>query len=273
MAIKDVLLYVDSSDGTEDLIDIAANFADEHDAHLTGVYVVQVLPINSYGATAIPAEVLRIHHDNQLKAANEARTLFETRVSKLNVQYGWRTATDDADNAFVDQLRYADLAILRQADEKDIYTKRFVNNVLLDSGKPVLVIPRFGWDKSIGKHVTIAWKQTKEASRAVSDAIPILQGADTVEVLTVQSRNDDPDSHESIALSEHLARHGINVKARELSGSDISVANQILNFTFDQGCDLLVMGAWGHSRMREAVFGGASNQILDSMTLPVLMSH
>ncbi len=119
----------------------------------------------------------------------------------------------------------------------------------------------------------VCWDGSRQAARAVADAMPLLERAGKVEVVIIAS---EPDRHEEIAgadMAQHLARHGLNVAVERITGGNIDVADALLSHAADSGADFIVMGGYGHSRLREFIFGGVSHSILGSMTLPMLMSH
>ena len=151
----------------------------------------------------------------------------------------------------------------------------FANEVLLACGRPVLFVPYAGRFAQVGKRVLIAWNASREAARAVGDALPLLARADTVDVVAF-----DPDSTASdhgevpgADIGLFLARHGVKVSVARQSGTGIDVGAQILSRAADNGSDLIVMGGYGHARLREFVLGGATRTLLESMTVLVLMSH
>ena len=146
---------------------------------------------------------------------------------------------------------------------------------MLSAGRPALVVPDIGAGKTLGRRVMIAWDTGREAARAVNDALPILQQAEAVTVLSVNPRpgidlhGEEPGA--DIAL--HLTRHGVKVEVQRTQVEEINIGDTILSRLADLGSDLLVMGAYGHSRLREVVLGGVTRTLLESMTVPVLMSH
>lgn len=172
--------------------------------------------------------------------------------------------------------RAADLIIAGQTDpDWDLSPLLdFPERLALESGRPVLVIPYAGRYPHIGRNVVIAWKAGRESARAVFDALPLLKGAENVHILEVRERADEgnmPTPDTSIATS--LARHGIKPTIRTSIASDMSVGDEILSRLADLDADLLVMGAYGHSRMRELIFGGATRHIARHMTAPTLFAH
>jgi nucleotide-binding universal stress UspA family protein len=147
--------------------------------------------------------------------------------------------------------------------------------VTLNSGRPTLVVPYIGAAATIGERVMVAWNASREAARAIGDAMPLLERAKVVTVVSVNARPDalghgeDPGAD----IGAHLARHGLKVEVERLEARDIDVPNAILSRLADAGSDLLVMGCYGHSRLREMVLGGVTRTILGEMTVPVLMAH
>jgi nucleotide-binding universal stress UspA family protein len=172
--------------------------------------------------------------------------------------------------------RYADLIILGQVDPDDDASQRLPpERVVLGSGGPALVIPYIGAPRDFGQRIMVAWDASREAARAVNDALPLLKRAKSVVVLTINPRRrefghgDEPGA--DIAL--HLARHDVKVDVQRVEGSEIDPGNTILSQIATEGSDLLVMGAYAHSRLRELVLGGVTRTILEEMTVPVLMAH
>jgi nucleotide-binding universal stress UspA family protein len=147
-----------------------------------------------------------------------------------------------------------------------------LEDVVLSSGHPTLVVPYAGRFETLGeRHILVAWNGSREAVRAVHDALPFLREARSV---TVVAADLDEDGRKSLDLmAEHLARHEISTDLEPTTAADISVGDLLLSRTADLGSDLIVMGAYGHSRAREWILGGVTQHLLEQMTVPVLMSH
>ena len=145
--------------------------------------------------------------------------------------------------------------------------------MVLAAGRPALVIPYIGAGETLGERVLVAWDGGREAARAVNDALPLLERAASVGVLVINPSRGGHGEQPGADIALHLARHGISVDAEHLEARDISTGNALLSRLADQNIDVLVMGAYGHSRLREMVLGGVTRQVFQSMTVPVLMSH
>jgi nucleotide-binding universal stress UspA family protein len=279
MGYKDLLVHVDDGKACAARVRAAVDLAVAYEAHLSGVYVIGDPPPTSMIAGYMPPETLEMLEQGGRKRADAALARF-TEVAKRN-QISFEGRTDrvlytSMAEALATHARYADVVILGQAEPDDGQGPRDLpEEVTLASGRPTLVIPYIGPAKTLGQRVTIAWDASREAGRAVHDALPILKRAQAVNVVTVNP-GDQPFGHgeqpgADIAL--HLARHDIKVEARRIESRDVDVPNIILSHIADQGSDLLVMGAYGHSRLRELVLGGVTRTILREMTVPVLMAH
>ena len=279
MAYKDLLVHVDHTRSCAARLQAAIELAIAHDAHLTGVYVVTDPSPAGLVQGYLPPDVTDMLERQAGERADAALARF-AEVARRN-QISFETRSDRVlysamAEALVTHARYADLVILGQPDPDDAAGPQYLpEEVTLSSGRPSLVIPYIGPAATLGRRVTVAWDASREAARAISDAMPILERAQAVAVVTVNPR-EKPFGHgeqpgADIAL--HLARHGIKVEVERVESRDVDIANTILSHIADRSSDLLVMGAYGHSRLREFVLGGVTRTILHDMTVPALMAH
>jgi nucleotide-binding universal stress UspA family protein len=279
MAYKDLLVHVDDSKACDARVQAAIELAVAHEAHLSGVYVIGDPPPETFETGILLPEMREMLQQGAQDRAEAALARF-TEVAKRN-QISFDGRVDRVPyTAMVEALatnaRYADIVILGQADPDDGSAPLYLpEEVTLASGRPSLVIPYIGPSATLGQRVTVAWDASRESARAVNDALPILKRAQAVNVVIVNA-SDQPLRHgeqpgADIAL--HLARHGIKVEAKRIDSRDVDVPNIILSHIADQSSDLLVMGAYGHSRLRELVLGGVTRAMLHDMTVPVLMAH
>lgn len=278
MALKDLLVYVDNSKANAKRIDAAIRLAAEHDAHLTGLYVTpDSTGAPLYTEAHTPPELLEAQKKAVQERAEEAEQRFKHAVDRAGLPSEWRSGEGDVTRTLSLHARYVDLVIIGQADTSDHLSPspRTVEQMVLDVGRPVLVVPYIGASQTIGRRIVVAWNASREAIRAIHDAMPLLERADAVHVLSItpsRGRGGDGDVPGG-DIAAHLARHNIKVEASYTEADDIAVGEMLLSRISDHGADLLVMGAYGHSRYRELVLGGATHELLEAMTVPVLMSH
>jgi nucleotide-binding universal stress UspA family protein len=278
MAFKDLLVHLNDSKHRAPRLEIATRLAERFDAHLIGLYTVPDIYIPGYLMAQMPADLMAAQEGEIDRKRDAAKAEFESHARKAGIEAEWRARAGDPPTVAAVHARYADLAIVGQSDpdERLMAGEELVaESVVLDSGRPTLVIPYAGKFPKLGERVLVAWNASAAATRAVNDALPLIAGAKKVVVLAVNPAGGDKGHGEvpgaDIAL--HLARHGIKAEASHVFADDIDVGEMILSRAADEGADLIVMGAYGHPRMREMVLGGATRDILKHLTVPVLMSH
>lgn len=281
MALKDILVHLDAREeaGADSRLDIAVGLARRHGAHLVGLHVVDVaIPAGIVGdpGGAGYAELYEALRDAAVEAASRVEARFRERIRRDGVAGEWRCAEGFTAEAVTLHARYADLAILGQHDPAGPDTgAAAVTETLFGAGRPVLVVPHAGRFAEAGRRVLVAWNASREAARAVNDALPILRTAEAVTVLAVNPERGIAGHGEEPAadIALHLARHGVRATAEQVTAPDLPDAEALLNALAERGADLLVMGGYGHSRLREFVLGGVTRTLLRSMTAPVLLSH
>jgi nucleotide-binding universal stress UspA family protein len=204
------------------------------------------------------------------KAAKEAVDAAQRRCGSA---FEWREIEGDAVSTMLLNSRYVDLVVSSQGRAEDEgYDDYLTEGLIMGAGRPILVVPSYGRFPVVGERVLIAWNRTREAARAVHDALPILSRAKSVRIMEVNpDRGDTHVAGADIAL--HLARHGVKAEAGSTTAEDIKTGDVLLSRAADLGADLLVMGAYGHSRLREYALSGVTLHIMRHMTIPVLMSH
>ncbi|NML14706.1 universal stress protein [Azohydromonas sp. G-1-1-14] len=260
-----ILLHLDASPRCAVRLGVAARLAQRLDAGVTALYTAAPTPaagrqLLSEGQSLVLAPAL----DAERRA--QARALFDQAGARAH----WAEVPADQAPvpAFVRQALVHDLVVLGQHDRDDAVAgtaSDFVENVVLDSGKPVLAVPYAGRFDEVGRRVLIAWKPTRESARAVAAALPLIPEGASVHVVAW-----DNDPHEIEPL---LRRHGIEAQYHREGPAMVTLGEELLSRAADLNSDLLVMGCYGHSRARELMLGGASRTVLQSMTLPVLLAH
>ncbi|MDE0391307.1 MAG: universal stress protein [Rhodospirillales bacterium] len=273
MAYKDIVVHLGRDKRSPTRLDAAIALAERHQGRVTGVYVLPDLLYQEYASFRIPPNILRELDVRQRNSAAEVERAFSERIAQTSVQGEWRLMTGDPVDAVTTIARFADITIVGQThDEDDDNVGALADGVVLAAGGPVLVWPYTGSFGISPETVTVAWNGSREAKRALTDALPLLQQASKVIVFGIDT--GDSKRIPGADVSTHLTRHGVSVGVQNTVGSsDIDIANILLSALSDQGAELLVMGAYGHHRLQELLLGGVTLLVLREMTVPVLMSH
>jgi nucleotide-binding universal stress UspA family protein len=278
MGYRNLLVHIDDSKANARRLEAAIVLAQAHGAHLAGIYAAIEPSLPGNIAAEVPAQLLDGLREQVAERVTAAEAAFTEVVERAGLSSDFRVAHCPGSRvAEVVALhaRYADLAILGQPEPEDggEVDAEVPEDVVLGAGRPALVIPYIGAGKEIGKRVLIAWDGGREAARAVNDALPLLERAETVAVLVINPSRGGHGEQPGADIALHLARHGITVEAQHIEVRDISTGNALLSRLADEDVDLLVMGAYGHSRLRQMVLGGVTRELFQQMTVPVLMSH
>ena len=276
MSLKSILAHAVPNDRLDAVLDVAFILAGAHGAHPIGLHVstdpaasFQTLPGPIPGELASAIEA-RIEDERKRSEAG-----FKAAAERHGLNAEWRVERGETASRIAIHARYADLTVIGQWDEGDPSgDPELPTTVATMTGRPVLIVPRTGRFEELGKRVLVCWNASREATRAVTDALPVLQLADQVTVLAVNPEGGEEHGEvPSADISHYLARHGVTAEASRTYAENIDVAATILSRASDLGCDLIVMGAYGHSRTREWIFGGVTRSIMRTMTRPVLISH
>lgn len=275
--LTQLLVHLDASPQAEHRLEAACRIGQSHAAAITGLYAVTpsflALPFAPEVGPSMAAALREM--DDELRT--RARATFDRVLAKPGMQAAWAEVGEyPIMDVFAQQALYVDLLVLGQHDPASTAATGvpvdFAEFVMVASGKPALILPYIGVPSSIGDTVVLAWKPTREAARAVSVALPMLQRAKRVHVLS-WSVADEAVSGQRLDLDSYLQLHGVNATWHRETGEPELLGEVLLSRAFDLEADLLVMGCYGHSRAREWVLGGTSRTVLQSMTLPVLMAH
>ncbi|MFN3348964.1 universal stress protein [Pseudorhodoplanes sp.] len=275
---KDILVALNPGRTPDPASDYAISLASDFYAHLTGLAFAlePIIPAGVMGGGISGDIIDRAIADSQAKA-RDALANFDAAAQKQGVRSETRIITAqiaDAASRFGKIARHYDVSVMMQPDpDADTATDLFVESALFDSGRPVIVVPYIQKEPVKLDHIVCCWDGSKTAARAIGDAAPLLAQAKSVELLIVKDNGEDGGEEVGADMAAHLARHKLNVTLQRITAADIDVGNAILSYVADRSADFLVMGGYGHSRWREFLLGGATRQILSSMTLPTLMSH
>jgi nucleotide-binding universal stress UspA family protein len=300
MALCDILVCLDATAAGDGRLELALNLAAADKAHLTAVYPLPVprgsaappagvgLPptvlgrVSPEGATAIgglpiSAAVLVAQAVREAERAEAVEQRFREELPLRRLDGEWHML-DHTDLVELTRLaEAADLVVLGQypRDDSDDVTWLRPDDVMIDAGRPVLIVPNAGNFERVGRRVLIAWDGTREANRVLHDALPLIGGAEAVTVMHVGAHQADLDRDRPglERVVRHLGRHGIEAQPEESARGGIAISDVLLSRAADLGADMIVAGAYHHSQLHESVLGGVSRNLLDHMTVPVLMSH
>jgi nucleotide-binding universal stress UspA family protein len=277
--IKDIVFHLSTRTGETAAIDYAVSVAGAFEAHIAGIAFAldPFIPPTMGIGDAIPADWIDDQREEAEAAADAAIARFEEAVRRNGISAESRRL--DASLAGAAQIfghiaRRFDLSIVRQAEPgKAVLEDLVIEAALFDAGRPVLVVPYIQKAALTLDRVMVCWDGGRNAARAVGDAMPFLERAKAVEVVMVQGDAGKADEMPGADIGEHLARHGLKVEVKRIIAADGDVMDTILSHAADAETDFLVMGGYGHSRLREFILGGVTRGILATMTVPVLMSH
>ena len=278
MTYKTILVHVDNSERALERIRIAIELAQTHDAHLVGLATVGMIALsNTYGLDGTPAYMAEALADMEGIAAMAAER-FDAKARAAGLSsYESRVHRGDPTYEVCTDARYADLVVLGQTEPSQSTAatpEDLPETVMLSCGRPVLIIPYAGHFRTLGRRVMFLWNASRESARAASDALPFFTRADEVRVSVFDAKanmgghGDEPGSD----VATYLARQGATVTVNRDTSSG-EVGSSVLSRANDFDADLIVMGGYGHTRLREWVLGGVSKTLLEHMTVPVLMSH
>ena len=278
MSYKDILVVTDDTPECEERINIALRLAARHAAHVMGLMVRERIHVPEYAKAHLPPAYV----DEQRLAADavhaRVRQKFEGLANAAGVANEWHTTEGDPVSQVALYSRHTDVSVIGQHNPQGGgygTVSDLAEHVVLASGRPVLAVPYVGTYPTVGARVMVAWDASREAARAVADALPVLRGAEHVAILSANpgSGTDGEGRIPGADIARHLARHGVKVVAERVSADDVPIADLILNHITDEGIDLVVMGAYGHARIRELWLGGVTRRLMRNMTAPVLFSH
>jgi len=277
MSYRNILVLADETAASKTRLSAAAHVADRFGATLTGLFlrsdsVPGFVAGDAFTAvTTVEAYVEERDH-NIAAASAEARTVFETIAARHNLAPHWIEINGDDDLAVLAAVRRYDLTVFPHVATSTFGTHAIsASHIGMGAGGPVLVLPESGFPIPFGKRVMVAWKESREAARALRDAWPFLAAADEVHFLSVSP--DAPADFDEL-MKHNLEAHGCRVTRMHVDrNDDVETANIIQRHSGMVGAELIVMGLYGHSRMRQLLLGGVSRDIMGALPLPLLVSH
>jgi len=277
MAYKTILVHCDVSRGTAGRLRIAADLADRFGGHVIGLYVRRAFQAPAFTDAGPAMDSLYRTYETTVRAEEAMATAaFRDAVGDKGLPSEWRVADGYVDEILAAEARVADLVIVGQAEPDSPPTTTpadLAEGIAMAAECPVLIVPYIGAAKPPGKTVMLCWNDSREAKHAATAALPLLVAADKVIVLIIDPKADRNREEPGADVAVWLARHGVKVMVQRDSAADSDVGGVILSRAADHDVDLIVMGIYGHSRLRERVLGGASRTLLASMTAPLLVAH
>ena len=279
MSIKDIMVLCDAGDANDYRVETVLLLAKVYDAHVTGLHLIPYPIIPVYGG-AFP-EAIPYTASDQLDEAtnieNKLKSKFIKKASELEVPCEWKTIDGVDVRYIIDNARYTDLVVVPQGYSRygEENTQKIDDYLSIHLGRPIMVIPDLKKVFNLPKYIIIAWNESHEAARAVHDALPFLQYAERIEVVSVSVTSDEEKAYMIYCddLRKHLSHHNINVEVVSLEQSAKGTGEAILSSAIEFDADLIVMGAYGHSRLKEIVLGGTTNHLLKHTTIPLFLSH
>jgi len=269
-----VLLPVDRPAGA--LIDCAASVASRFEAHLDGIACVYQA-LNPMIASEAAAVVMAAQYETSVEQAAIVLDQFEIATRRLGIPHDAKSTFNvsyAATRTVTEMSRLYDLNIIAQPDRSNPSQTDFLSEaVLFGSGRPVLMVPYITHAPVRTDRVLICWDGGVPAARAVHDAMPFLRKATTIDIVAVNEAEDDAGEVSSAALIAHLARRDLAATPHRLTADTSNIHNAILSLAADNDTDLIVMGGYGHSRLREFILGGTTRGMFESLTVPALISH
>jgi nucleotide-binding universal stress UspA family protein len=275
--IKDLVVNLNVGTGRDPAMEFAISIAAAFQAHIEGIAFAYDPAISPNFLDGMSAGWIDTQRAENLAAARQAVDRFETAARRDGVSAEHQiieAGIGETPKLFAFIARHFDLSVVGQTEpDLALPGDLLIEAALFDSGRPAVVVPYIQQSALKLDRILVCWDHSHNAARAVADALPFLARSSKVEVVTVRRNDRKFDELPGVAVGEHLARHGLNVEIRQLIVPDMDVANAVLSHAADTGADFIVMGGYGHSRLREFVLGGATRGMLQSMTVPVLMAH
>ena len=277
MALTTILVHLARDADAPARLAVAERLAKTHGAHLTALYLARPLDL--------PAEIAgrglsRAFLETEAeRVAESARTLeedFREQARRLGLSHDWIVADAEHLEALRTHAHAADVIVVSRGPEQALEDRvrlRLAEELVLVTGLPILILPEGYAAPAVapGRRVLVAWKPTREAVRALRDALPILQRAERVLLTTV--RPTEGDALAALEITHYLERQSVAAETLDVEENADGVAATLLAVAEAHGCDLVVAGAYGHSRLREVLFGGVTRDLFRSSRLPLLLSH
>jgi nucleotide-binding universal stress UspA family protein len=275
--IKDLIVNIPVGAASTPVLDYAVSIASTYDAHISGVAFAYEPVVPGTVFDGVAASIIATYRSESEKAGQTAVSKFDDLARRAGVSadsHLLEAGPTGAGELFAQVARHFDLAVVGQTDpEQDSPEELLPEAALFGSGRPIVIVPYIQKAGLKLDRVMVCWDGSRAAARAIADAGPFLDRAKAIDVVTVSKTQGARNELPGFDIAHHLARHNLKVDLKRIVAGDIDVPSALLSHAADTAADLVVMGGYGHSRLREFVLGGATRGLLESMTVPVLMSH
>jgi nucleotide-binding universal stress UspA family protein len=276
--IKDLIVNLEYRAARDPGRDFAISVAETFDAHVAGIALTYEPGLPPYALAGIPTDVVAQVIAESEKAAKAAVEQFDAAAKPrlVSTEHRLLRATAAEAPAILSHLaRRFDLSVIAQTDSDGFDNDDLIEASLFDSGRPVMIVPYIQQERFNLNHIVCCWDGSRAAARAVNDALPLLSKATTVDLLIVLNEKIDTEDYRirGTEIAKHLVRHDVKARIETEPAADTDVASAILSYVADNSATLIVMGGYGHAKLREVILGGVTRDMLKSMTVPVFMSH
>ncbi|MET3970591.1 universal stress protein [Bradyrhizobium sp. S3.9.1] len=276
--IKDVVINLEHHVARDPARDFAISIAEICDTHLAGVAFAYIPEFPGYVVLELPPDIVAQMTAESEKSAVAAIERFDAAAKRslISVEHRLlRTRGAEAPTILATLARRFDLSVFMQSEPGRVDNDDMIETALFQSGRPLIVVPYIQKDGLMLDRMVCCWDGSRAAARAFNDALPLLTRANTVDLLIVLDEKTNRKNKEvrGVEMAKHLARHDVKVRLERIAAPDIDVTSAILSYVADNSGTLIVMGGYGHSKLREVILGGVTRDMLKSMTVPVFMSH
>ncbi len=270
MPIKDIIVYLDNDKDCSNRVKLAAGLCKTFEAQLSGVYLLQKMSVPAYAGAYVPVEVFEANDEQTEKLRDKANAVFVAGSESEDITSHFKALEGDVGTELNRLSRYADLLLLpqRKSDGFDLNPYYQLSDILLGAACPVLLLPERKPPALPPETALLAWNGERECARALKAAMPMISQVQEIDVVAI---NGEGDGAKAIAL--HINRHGIKTKVHVLEDSHFDNGDTLLRQADELNSQMIIMGAYGHSRIRELVLGGTTRHVLEQAELPVLFSH
>lgn len=272
--MKSFLAHADPTQACRNRLALSMQLAQSFDAHLTALNITPTYAVPVYAEAPMGPDIIDAVRQAGRDNTRKSKEILESVKADYNVETTWRAVDGDIVSALCSHAHCADMVILGQynPDDPSDPNPGVVEHVLMEAGRPCLVVPYIKDSYDLMSNVLVAWNGSRESARAVKDALPIMRKAKQVEVLLINpGKGSNETDGENVCT--YLSRHGINARLNRLHNKEIPTGDTLLSHAADISAELIVIGAYGHARLREKILGGVTQHLLEHMTVPVFMSH